>query len=85
MFSLQAKYLAQIIVTGVSIVSRAFSRALRQEILASQQAAKARQNAKDGSRSAAQNAISGMTLQVSDQLHWGGGNLIICVILICDT
>ena len=62
-FLLQAKYIAQIIVTGATIVGRAFTRALRQEILASQQAAKARQS-KEGSRSAAQNALSGMTLQV---------------------
>ena len=67
-------------------MGRAFSRALRQEISASQQAAKARQNAKDGSRSAAQNAISGMTLQVSEQ-YIGVRNLITCVIqfLIYDT
>ncbi len=60
----QAKYLAQIIVTGATIIGRAFTRALRQEIQASQQAAKARQSSRESSRTAAQNAISGMNLQV---------------------
>ena len=56
--------MAQIIVTGATIVGRAFTRALRQEIVNSQQAAKARQSRKEGSRSAAQSALSGMALQV---------------------
>ncbi len=64
----QAKYLAQIIVTGAQIVGRAFARAVRQEYQASQQAAKARaQQGGGGSTSnrAAQDSLTGMTVQVS--------------------
>lgn len=40
--SVQAKYLAQIIVLGAQVVGRAFTRALKQEVAASQEAAKRR-------------------------------------------
>ena len=63
---MQAKYLAQIIVTGAQIVGRAFVRAVRQEINASQQAAQARGSSqKDSRKQAAADAITGMTLQVT--------------------
>ena len=63
----QAKYLAQVIISGAQIVGRAFARAVRQEINASQQAAKARatQNGQEGGRkSAAADAYAGLTVNV---------------------
>lgn len=39
-----AKYIAQIIVLGGQVIGRAFARALKQEIAASQEAAKRNQN-----------------------------------------
>lgn len=47
-----AKYIAQLIVLGGQVVGRAFARALRQEIEASQEAAKRNQNKSSGSRQA---------------------------------
>ena len=63
----QAKYLAQVIVSGAQIVGRAFARAVKQEIAASQQAAQARasQRGEEGGRkSAAADAYAGLTLNV---------------------
>ena len=62
--SLQAKYLVQIIVAGTQVVGRAFIRALRQEFAASQQAAQRAGGGKQGSRRAAADTVTGMTLQV---------------------
>lgn len=47
-----AKYIAQLIVMGGQVVGRAFARALKQEIAASQEAAKRNQNKSSGSRAA---------------------------------
>lgn len=63
-----AKYLAQIIVTGVQLVGRAFARALETEIRASQQAAKSRQNGQVDNKGAASTALSGMSLQEAKQI-----------------
>lgn len=66
---LQAKYIAQIIVTGSQIVGRAFARAVRNEFQASQAAAEARRGraagggGNDSNRKAA-DAITGMSVQV---------------------
>ncbi|KAJ6217407.1 hypothetical protein RDWZM_008564 [Blomia tropicalis] len=62
-----AKYLAQLVVLGAQVVGRAFTRALRQEIEASQRAAKQRQE-QGGSSGAATNAKLGMTLQEAQQI-----------------
>lgn len=60
--------MAQLIIGAGVVVGRAFARAVRREIQQSQQAAQARANARtDGGgsrRSAAANALTGMTLQV---------------------
>ncbi|XP_039632087.1 mitochondrial import inner membrane translocase subunit tim16 [Polypterus senegalus] len=61
-----ARYLAQIIVMGVQVVGRAFTRALRQEFAASQAAANARGRA--GRQSAATSSLTGMTLQEAKQI-----------------
>jgi import inner membrane translocase subunit TIM16 len=47
-----AKYIAQLIVLGGQVVGRAFARALKQEIAASQEAAKRNQNRSGPSRAA---------------------------------
>ena len=61
----EAKYIAQIVVAGAQIVGRAFIKALRTEVHASQQAAQARSSSgKTNVRSAAADALTGMTLQV---------------------
>ena len=62
----QAKYIAQIIVTGAQIVGRAFVRAVRQEMQASQAAARARSGTTGATSAgaAASDAITGMTVQV---------------------
>jgi len=62
---LQAKYVAQIIVTGVQIVGRAFVKALQSEVRASQQAAQARSsNGNPNIKSAAADSLTGISLQV---------------------
>ncbi|XP_062999414.1 mitochondrial import inner membrane translocase subunit TIM16 [Elgaria multicarinata webbii] len=61
-----AKYLAQIIVVGLQVVGRAFTRALRQEFAASQAAADAR--GRPGPQSEAASSISGITLQEAQQI-----------------
>ncbi|XP_014225574.1 mitochondrial import inner membrane translocase subunit Tim16 [Trichogramma pretiosum] len=57
-----AKYLAQIIVLGTQMVGRAFARALRQEIAASQEAAKRAGGGQQGSQRVAANTKTGLTL-----------------------
>jgi mitochondrial import inner membrane translocase subunit TIM16 len=47
-----AKYIAQIIVLGGQVIGRAFARALRQEIAASQEAAKRNQDRGSNTRTA---------------------------------
>ncbi|XP_041431508.1 mitochondrial import inner membrane translocase subunit tim16-A isoform X1 [Xenopus laevis] len=61
-----AKYLAQIVVMGMQVVGRAFTRALRQEFAASKVAAEARGRA--GTESAAVSSLSGISLQEAQQI-----------------
>ncbi|XP_071847005.1 mitochondrial import inner membrane translocase subunit TIM16-like [Apostichopus japonicus] len=63
-----AKYLAQIIVLGGQVVGRAFAKALRQEIQASQQAAKQRGGGQAGAKTAAANSLSGMTVEEAQKI-----------------
>lgn len=63
-----AKYIAQIIVLGAQVVGRAFARALKQEIAASQEAAKRAGGGQDGARRAAANASTGVTLEEAMQI-----------------
>lgn len=55
-----AKYIAQIIVLGAQAVGRAFTKALRQEIAASQEAARRAGGGKQGDKSAESNLRTGM-------------------------
>ncbi|XP_058805454.1 mitochondrial import inner membrane translocase subunit Tim16 [Phymastichus coffea] len=57
-----ARYLAQIIVVGTKVVGRAFARALRQEIAASQEAARRAGGGQQGSQRVAANTRTGLTL-----------------------
>lgn len=54
-----AKYLAQIIVLGGQAIGRAFAKALRQEIAASQEAAKRSGGGRQGERRSEANARTG--------------------------
>ncbi|XP_072933237.1 mitochondrial import inner membrane translocase subunit Tim16 [Epargyreus clarus] len=63
-----AKYIAQIIVLGAQVVGRAFARALKQEIAASQQAAKRAGGGPEGAKRAAANASTGLTLEEAMQI-----------------
>lgn len=63
-----AKYIAQIIVLGAQVVGRAFARALKQEIAASQEAAKRAGGGPEGARRAAANASTGLTLEEAMQI-----------------
>ena len=62
--------MVQIIVAGTQVVGRAFVRALRQEFAASQQAAQRAGGGKQGSRRAAADTVTGMTLQVLFMRHF---------------
>lgn len=57
-----AKYLIQIIIVGSQVIGKAFVRALRQEIAASQEAAKRAGSGEKGARHIVANVKSGMTL-----------------------
>ncbi|KAH8361834.1 hypothetical protein KR200_002164 [Drosophila serrata] len=63
-----AKYIAQIIVLGAQAVGRAFTKALRQEIAASQEAARRAGGGKQGEKSAESNLRTGMTLEEAKQI-----------------
>lgn len=64
-----AKYIAQMVVAGMQIVGRAFIKAVQTEMRSSQQAAQARSSSdKTNMRSAATDALSGMTLQEAKQI-----------------
>lgn len=56
-----AKYIAQIIVLGGQIIGKAFTRALKQEIAASQEAAKRAGGGQQGQNRAAANLRTGTT------------------------
>ncbi|KAK2165067.1 hypothetical protein LSH36_55g04036 [Paralvinella palmiformis] len=59
-----------IVVTGVQIVGRAFTRAIRQEIQASQHAAQARASTSNNrdTKTAASDALTGMSLSEAKQI-----------------
>ncbi|XP_075146667.1 mitochondrial import inner membrane translocase subunit Tim16 [Haematobia irritans] len=63
-----AKYLAQIIVLGTQAIGRAFAKALKQEIAASQEAARRAGGGRQGEKRAEANARSGMTLEEAKQI-----------------
>lgn len=63
-----AKYIAQIIVVGAQVVGRAFARALRQEIAASQEAARRAGGGERGARRAHGDAVTGLTLDEAMQI-----------------
>lgn len=63
-----AKYIAQIIVLGGQAVGRAFAKALKQEIAASQEAAKRAGGGRQGDQSAESNMRTGMTLEEAKQI-----------------
>jgi len=67
-----AKYLAQIIVLGAQVVGRAFTRALKQEIKLSQQAAANRRTTGGGSsgdsQSQASNALHGLSVEEAKKI-----------------
>ena len=58
-----AKYLVQIIVLGSQVIGKAFARALRQEIAASQEAARRAGGGQQGSQRVAANTKTGLTLE----------------------
>lgn len=63
-----AKYIAQIIVLGAQVVGKAFTRALRQEMAASKEAARRAGGGQQGARAAAADLSSGMTLNEAQQI-----------------
>ncbi|XP_071951607.1 mitochondrial import inner membrane translocase subunit tim16-B-like [Antedon mediterranea] len=63
-----AKYLAQIIVLGAQVVGRAFTKALQQEIQASQAAARSAGGGKRGAKAAAANSLTGMTAEEAQKI-----------------
>lgn len=63
-----AKYIAQIIIVGAQVVGKAFARALRQEIAASQEAAKRAGGGPEGAKRAAANASTGLTIEEAMQI-----------------
>ncbi|KAH0555119.1 mitochondrial import inner membrane translocase subunit Tim16-like [Cotesia glomerata] len=63
-----AKYLVQIIVLGTQVVGKAFARALRQEIAASQEAARRAGGGSKGAQSAAASARTGMSLEEAKEI-----------------
>ncbi|KAG5317493.1 TIM16 translocase, partial [Pseudoatta argentina] len=58
-----AKYLIQIIVMGTQVIGKAFTRALRQEIAASQEAARRAGGGTRGAQHVAANTRTGLTLE----------------------
>jgi len=58
-----AKYLIQIIVMGTQVVGKAFARALRQEIAASQEAARRAGGGRQGAQHVEVNTRTGITLE----------------------
>ncbi|XP_077278775.1 mitochondrial import inner membrane translocase subunit Tim16 [Temnothorax americanus] len=58
-----AKYLIQIIVMGTQVVGKAFARALRQEIAASEEAARRAGGGRQGAQHVAANTRTGLTLE----------------------
>lgn len=63
-----AKHLAQVVIAGMQVVGRAFAKALKQEIAASQQAAQRAGGGAAGARHSAANQKLGMTLEEAKQI-----------------
>jgi len=63
-----ARQLAQIVLAGAQVVGRAFAKALRQEIAASQAAAARAGGGKQGAETSASNLKLGMTLEEAKQI-----------------
>lgn len=63
-----AKYIVQIVIIGTQIVGKAFSRALKQEYAASQEAARRAGGGRAGAEHAAANAKAGITLEEAKQI-----------------
>jgi len=63
-----ARQIAQIVLAGAQVVGRAFAKALRQEIAASQAAAARAGGGKQGAESSASNLKLGMTLEEAKQI-----------------
>lgn len=63
-----AKHLAQLIIAGVQVVGRAFAKALRQEIAASQAAAQRAGGGAAGAKHSATNQKLGMSLEEAKQI-----------------
>ncbi|XP_022325599.1 mitochondrial import inner membrane translocase subunit Tim16-like [Crassostrea virginica] len=62
------KPLIELIIGGVQIVARAFTRAVQEEFKASQQAAQRAGGGRQGARRVANDSITGMTLQEAKQI-----------------
>ena len=58
----------QIVIQGATVVGRAFAQALRQEIKYSQEAAKRAGGGEKGQRSAQNDLLHGMSVQVNGRL-----------------
>ncbi|XP_050424634.1 mitochondrial import inner membrane translocase subunit Tim16 [Adelges cooleyi] len=63
-----AKYLVQIIILGSQIVGKAFTKALKQEYAASQEAARRAGGGRAGAAHAAANAKAGISLEEAKQI-----------------
>ncbi|KAK7079864.1 mitochondrial import inner membrane translocase subunit TIM16 [Halocaridina rubra] len=63
-----AKHLAQLLVAGVQVVGRAFAKALRQEMAASQAAAQRAGGGAAGAKHSAANQKLGMSLEEAKQI-----------------
>ena len=61
--------MAQIVVAGTQVVGKAFIRAVQQEVRASQHAAKQHGGGKAGRKKAAEDALTGLTLEVLKQIN----------------
>lgn len=63
-----AKYIAQIIMLGAQVVGKAFTRALRQEMAASKEAARRAGGGQRGARSAVNDLNAGLTVHEAQQI-----------------
>lgn len=63
-----AKYIAQIIVLGAQVIGKAFTRAVKQEFAASQEAAKRAGGGRKGAQQATENLRLGMTVEEAQQI-----------------
>lgn len=63
-----AKYIVQIVVLGAQIVGKAFTKAIKQEYAASQEAARRAGGGRAGAAHAAANAKAGISLEEAKQI-----------------